>query len=64
MASQAFVLTGTNVSLVWLPAGIGLAAMLLRGAWLWIAIPVAQVALTLNQGVFNAIRVSAATTVG
>jgi signal transduction histidine kinase len=64
MASQAFALAGTNVSLVWLPAGIGLAAMLIRGAWLWIAIPVAQMALTLNQGVFNAFRVTAATTIG
>jgi signal transduction histidine kinase len=63
-ASFAFKLTGTNVSLVWLPAGLILAAMLLRGGWWWTVVPVAQTAVAVLDGQppFNTFRVVAAAT--
>jgi signal transduction histidine kinase len=63
-ASQAFRLADTSISLVWLPAGVAIAFMLRRGAWLWTVVPVVQtiVAIVEGNGAFNVGRVAAATT--
>jgi signal transduction histidine kinase len=62
--SLAFRLAGTNISLVWIPTGVVVAAMLLRGPWLWTVVPVAQtvVAVLEGNGPFNVVRVVAAGT--
>jgi signal transduction histidine kinase len=64
-ASQAFLLANTNVSLVWLPAGVAVAALMAWGAWLWPVVPVTQFLWTYlveDQGAFNTLRVTLATT--
>ncbi len=62
--SQAFTMPGTNISLVWLPAGVAVATMWLRGTWLWTAVALteAAVAAVEGNGAFNVARVVAANT--
>ncbi len=63
-ASLAFKMPGTNVSLVWLPAGVAVASLWLRGTWLWTAVALSGVVLATveGNGAFNVIRVAAANT--
>jgi signal transduction histidine kinase len=63
-ASLAFKMPGSNVSLVWLPAGVAVASLWLRGTWLWTAVALTEavVATLEGNGAFNVIRVVAANT--
>ena len=49
-ASLAFKMPGTNVSLVWLPAGVAVVAMWLRGPWLWTAVAVGELVIAVLEG--------------
>ncbi len=64
LLSDAFKMPGSNVSLVWLPTGVAVAAMWLRGAWLWVAVAATEavVAGLEANGPFNIARVVAANT--
>ena len=63
-ASLAFRMPGTNVSLVWLAAGVAAAAMWLRGIWLWTAVATAAAVGSALEGnlPFNVVRVALANT--
>jgi len=62
--SLAFRMPGTNVSLVWLAAGVAVAAMWLHGTWLWTAAAAAGLVVAVLEGSspFNVARVVAANT--
>ena len=63
-ASLAFTMPGTNVSLVWLVAGVAVTAMWLGGTWLWTAVAAASLVTSTLEGnaAFNVARVVVANT--
>lgn len=65
-ASLAFTMPGTNVSLVWLVAGVAVTAMWMGGTWLWTAVAAASLLTATLEGnaAFNVARVVVANTIG